>query len=291
MLIVDIPPRFDAVKHFSEDFLKDFINHMDAEVQSGLFYVGEFWENSLDDMTQYLQRLDHKFCLFDAPLVYKFSQVSNTNSGDLRGVFDGTLVQVEPYSAVTLVQNHDTQPGQSLSGGTGIADFFKPLAYALILLRDGGYPCVFYGDLYGIYGDSSNPAYPPSCSGALPGLILARKLYAYGVQDDYFDYPTCVGWVRHGTWDRPAGCAVVISNAGAGTKRMAVGIEHKGELWTDVLGWSQGEIQIGDDGFAEFRCGTCSVSVWVNKNAAGRDQFGKLSVFFFPEFLVMLSTF
>lgn len=251
---------------------------MDTDAGTNLFYVGEFWENSLGDMTDYLQRLDHKFCLFDAPLVYKFSQISNTSSGDLRGIFDGTLVQVEPTNAVTLVQNHDTQPGQSLQGGAGITDFFKPLAYALILLRENGYPCVFYGDLYGIYGDNDNPAYPPSCSGALPGLILARKLYGYGPDQDYFDFPTCVGWVRPGTWDRPFGCAVVMSNAGDGYKRMAVGIEHRGEIWTDVLGWSQDEIKIGDDGYAEFKCGTCSVSVWVNKDAPGRDQFGKLLV-------------
>jgi Predicted membrane protein len=31
-----------------------------------------------------------------------------------------------------------------------VAGWFKPLAYAVILLRKDGLPCVFYGDLFGI---------------------------------------------------------------------------------------------------------------------------------------------
>lgn len=60
--------------------------------------------------------------------------------------------------------NHDTQPYQALEAP--IEPFFKPLAYALILLRYDGYPCLFYGDLYGIKGEHP---FPPSCGGALPG--------------------------------------------------------------------------------------------------------------------------
>lgn len=33
--------RFDAVKHFSEDFLRDFIQHLDQTVGEGWFLVGE----------------------------------------------------------------------------------------------------------------------------------------------------------------------------------------------------------------------------------------------------------
>lgn len=65
-------------------------------------------------------------------------------------------------------------------------------------------------------------------------MILARKLYAYR-EDSYFDFPTCVGGVRRGTHDRKDGCAVVLSNAGPGEKRMFVGEEHKGETRTDVV--------------------------------------------------------
>jgi alpha-amylase len=169
------------------------------------------------------------------------------------------------------VTNHDTQPGQALE--IPIEGFFKPLAYALILLRGEGYPCVFHGDLYGTQGPESGE--PAACGGQLGDIVLARKQYAYGQQDDYFDYPTCIGWVRKGTWDRPNGLACVISNADAGQKRMHVGDVHKGEKWTDVLGWSQGEVLIDDEGFGDFDCPAVSISIWVNKNAEGRDNFGK----------------
>lgn len=73
---------------------------------------------------------------------------------------------------------------------------------------------------------------------------------------------------------------------------------HAGEIWTDVLGWSQGEITIGDDvslylpsqynfnfntdtkicqfqGWTDFRCPARSVSVWAKKDARGREEFVK----------------
>jgi alpha-amylase len=214
-------------------------------------------------------------CLFDAPLVYRFSSISQGNRVDLRQVFDGTLVQVEPYNAVTLVANHDTQPSQALQAN--IAGWFFPLAYALILLRADGYPCLFYGDVYGIKGGVQSNWLPPAAGGKIPDITLARKLYAYGEQNDYFDDPNLIGWIRKGTWDRRDGCAVLLSNADMGHKRMFVGELHHGEKWTDVLGWEQSEVIIGNDGWGNFPVGSCSVSIFVNSKAQGRDRFGKFN--------------
>jgi alpha-amylase len=58
---------------------------------------------------------------------------------------------------------------------------------------------------------------------------------------------------------------------------MEVGAEHKGEVWSDVLGWHQQDVTIGEDGWAEFRCSARSVSVWTKKDARGRDEFGQKS--------------
>jgi len=95
--------RFDAVKHFSEDFLRKFITNLDEDFGPGWFFVGEFWKDSLSDMHQYLQRMGKKFSLFDAPLVYNFSQLSKTEGGDLRTVFNDTLVQSMPVNAVVMI--------------------------------------------------------------------------------------------------------------------------------------------------------------------------------------------
>lgn len=63
-----------------------------------------------------------------------------------------TLVGDDPDNVMTFVDNHDSQIGQSLE--SWVTDWFKPLAYALILLRKDGYPCLFYGDYYGCGGEN-----------------------------------------------------------------------------------------------------------------------------------------
>ena len=70
-------------------------------------------------------------------------------------ILDNTLVKEMPQLAVTFVDNHDTEPGQALF--SWIQEWFKPLAYSLILLRKDGLPCVFYGDFYGIPSQNIKP--------------------------------------------------------------------------------------------------------------------------------------
>ncbi|KAL9601499.1 MAG: hypothetical protein Q9219_002451 [cf. Caloplaca sp. 3 TL-2023] len=91
--------RFDAIKHFSEEFLESFVEHLDTRVGPGWFLVGEFWKDSREAMTTYIRNMKHKFSLFDVPLVYNFSELSNTVDADLTKVFADTLVQSEPVNA------------------------------------------------------------------------------------------------------------------------------------------------------------------------------------------------
>ncbi|KZP22109.1 glycoside hydrolase family 13 protein [Athelia psychrophila] len=271
--------RFDAVKHIDSGFIRDFVKHVrEKSGKDSLFVVGEFWKDSLDALNTYLDTFGSQFSLFDTPLHYNFKAAADAGRDyDIRQIWDGSLLQVRPTDAVTVVDNHDTQPGQSLE--SWITGPFKPIAYALILLRADGYPCVFIGDLYGLGGE--HPAEPVA---QLADLIRARKQFAYGEQRDYWDHVQCAGWVRVG--DKAGengqgavrghdGCAVVLSIGDAGAKRMEVGREHAGEVWTDVLGWHQGEVTIGEDGWAEFGCEGASVSVWVKRDARDRKGFSK----------------
>ncbi len=62
-------------------------------------------------------------------------------------IFENTLTAVQPECAVTFGQSRYT-------AGTGAAVLcaapgLPPHAYAMILLRQAGTPCVFYGDYYG----------------------------------------------------------------------------------------------------------------------------------------------
>jgi len=107
---------------------------------------------------------------------------------------------------VTLVANHDTQPLQSLEAP--VEPWFKPLAYALILLREQGVPCVFHPDLYGATypdkgGDGEDHQIDMPAMTCLPRFVEARKRFAYGPQTDIFDEPTCIAFICHGTAEAP----------------------------------------------------------------------------------------
>lgn len=257
-------------------FIRDFVKHVrEKSGKDSLFAVGEFWKDSLDSLNTYLDTFGNQFSLFDTPLHYNFKAAAEAGREyDLRQIWDGALVQTRPLDAVTVVDNHDTQPYQSLESWIGGP--FKPIAYSLILLRVDGYPCVFIGDLYGLQGE-----HPFEPMAQLPDFIRARKEFGYGESRDYWDHAQCVGWVRTGDKDVHGeelghdGCAVVISIGDEGVKRMEVGAEHKGEVWTDVLGWHQGEVMIEEDGWGEFKCSGASVSIWVKKDAKDRKGFSK----------------
>src|SRR5262245_15438410 len=156
----------------------------------------------------------------------------------------------------TFIRIHDTQKGQAMD--TPIDQSFMPHAYSLLLLREDGRPCVFFGDLYGITGPHPEA---PTCWGKLPGIILARKLFAYGRQTDYFERNELIGWTRQGNSSHPDGLAVVMSwsededpqNISPSLK-MKVGKQHSGEVWTDVLGFEWSAVAIDEEGWGRFPC-------------------------------------
>ena len=116
---------------------------------------------------------------------------------------------------------------------------------------------------------------------ALPKMILTRQKYAYGPQIDYFDEPNCIGFTRlgHRTQASGAGLAVIMNNNWeAKGKKMNVGKIHAGELWTDVLRWSWGEVVIDENGDGVFGVGPRSVSVWASKTALGRKHLDELAL-------------
>ncbi|BEI84455.1 hypothetical protein CcaverHIS002_0410590 [Cutaneotrichosporon cavernicola] len=263
--------RFDAVKHISRDFIGQFVKHIRREGggHPSAFCVGEFWKDSAEALGEYLDGLGTQFSVFDTPLQGNFKEAGDGKEHyDLRKIFDGSLVQARPVDAVTLVDNHDTQVGQALQNW--VPAWFKPLAYSLILLRPDGYPCVFFGDMYGCEGENPQPAVAQ-----LGDIIRARKLFAYGDLVDHWDHPNCVAWLRKGD-DHHDGCVTVICNGtDEGAKRVEVGKEHAGEKWTDLLGWHSAEVTIGDDGWAEFFSPTQSISIWTKSDARGRNEFKK----------------
>src|SRR5690625_99027 len=139
--------RLDAVKHIPTSFFKRWLSRLRKKTGKELFAVGEF-AGPLAILLKYLKSTKRCMSLFDFPLHWKlFLAAQEGKDFDLRTLFDDTLVARDPDHSVTFLDNHDTQPLRE--NESFVEEWFRPLAYALILLREGGYPCVFCPDLYG----------------------------------------------------------------------------------------------------------------------------------------------
>lgn len=256
--------RLDAVKHIKSTFYSDWLNTVRRSTGKEMFTVGEYWSSDINALKNYLYETGYTMSLFDVPLHYNFKSAADSNGYyDLRYLFSNTLVSDNPVKAVTFVDNHDTQPGQSLQSSVG--EWFKMSAYTAILTREGGYPCVFYGDYYGISGSG---IYLKAFKNEIDKVMYARKNCAYGTQHDYLDDPDTIGWTREGLGQvANSGLAALISdyNTGTTTKRMYVGTSHKGEVWYDVTGNISDKVTISNDGYGVFKVKNKSYSVWINK--------------------------
>lgn len=254
--------RIDAVKHIRSSFYKDWLKDLSESSGKDLFVVGEYWNRELETLINYINQTDNLMSLFDVPLHYNLFDASTKGSEyDLRTIFDNTLVKQNPEKAVTFVDNHDTQPTQALE--SWITDWFKPLAYSLILLRTSGIPCVFYGDYYGIPNNNIE-----SKQHYLNTFMKVRKYLAYGQQKDYFDDPNIIGWTLSGLVKYPnSGLAVIMSNKDAGTKVMNIGKNLAKQVLYDCTGNIQESIIIDENGNGEFKVNPNSVSVWIKKDS------------------------
>ncbi len=255
--------RMDAVKHISRDFVANFLRSVRSNFQREIYAVGECWKNDDGELDYFLDATGEQMDLFDVPLHFNLHEASQKGADfDLRTLFQGALVQTHPTLAVTFVDNHDSQAGQSLE--SPVADWFKPTAYAVILLQKEGYPCIFYGDYYGTRGEESIHR------GVIDTLLKVRRERAYGEQWDYFDDPHVVGFVRSGDAQHAnSGLVLLISNQGDGEKVMNVGRPHAGERWMEVTGcYPDEQVTIDPEGNATFRVPAGKVAVWHNVDAS-----------------------
>jgi len=261
--------RLDAIKHMPPEFYNEWLDHLRSTLKKELFTVGEYWSPyNLQSLLDYIEATGGRISLFDACLQGKLSQASKQGSDfNLSTIFEDTLVNVRPELAVTLVENHDTQPLQSLE--QTVEPWFRAHAYALIMLREAGFPCIFYSDIYGsTYTDLGKDGHDHEVTmEAMPQmetLLHVRKHLAYGFQRDYLDHPNCIGWTRAGDEENEnSGIAVVLSNGDAGNKKMEIGAHFAGKKFKDILGHCDKEVTIEESGWAEFFCEAGSVSVWV----------------------------
>ncbi len=258
--------RLDAIKHISAWYFPLWIDALEKFAQKDLVIIGEYWQNNLSALHWYLDSVGGRMSVFDIPLHYNFHAASRAGGNyDMRRILNGTLMQQRPFNAVTFVENHDSQPLRALE--SPVESWFKPLAYALILLRQEGYPCIFYADYYGAsyedYGKDGNqyPIYLTSHRWLIDKFLQVRRDYLYGPQYNYFDHWNCIGWTCLGNAAHPKAMVVIMSDGPAGWKWMEVGKPHA--EFRDMTEHITESVYANEYGWAELRCQGGSVSVWV----------------------------
>ncbi|KAF7316825.1 Glycoside hydrolase family 13 protein [Mycena chlorophos] len=264
--------RLDAIKHIDYRFVLEFLRHARTTLQwPGIFAVSEYWSSDLDAVLPYIKTWRGATTFFDVPLHSNFHNASKQGARfDLRRILDKTIVQSFPndaYGTITFFGDvlhlkcfYHKVVGQSLESWVGAE--FKLHAYAIILLRAGGHPCVFYGDLY-----PNAECGDPGVEKGLPPLIEARKRFAYGPCKDYFLERNCIGFVRLGDSKHP-GCVVVLSNGKPGKShllRMFVGKESANATYRAFLPGSDARITIDSRGWGSFPSSDNGVQVWVRE--------------------------
>ncbi|MDJ0737115.1 MAG: alpha-amylase [Nostocaceae cyanobacterium] len=260
--------RLDAIKHIPSWFFPQWLDELEKHVGQDLFVAGEYWRNDVNTLQWYVDAVSGKMSVFDVPLHYNFHYASKSAGNyDMRCILDGTMMQQLPTHAVTFVENHDSQPLQALE--SPVEPWFKPLAYAIIMLRAEGYPCVFYADYYGAeYEDNGRDGNRynivlPSHRWIIDKLLYARQNFAYGPQYDYFDNWNIIGWTRLGDEQHPQAMAVIMSDGVGGSKWMEVGKPNA--KFYDLTEHITEPVYTNERGWGEFRCNGGSVSVWVQQ--------------------------
>ena len=253
--------RLDAVKHISYEFITIWLAAMRRHAGEDFFTVAEYWSGEPSHLLPYLDQVNDACSLFDVPLHYAFHNASSSDGEyDMRHLYQGSLLTNRPEHAVTFVENHDTQPGQSLE--SPVLPWFKKQAYAMILFQEKGIPCVFYGDIFGIPYSGLGPVMD------LEHMCMVRYRCAYGKQTDYMDHENVVGYTRSGSpANKYSGMAVLVTNGCGGVKDMYVNVRFKGEKFINMLDPDSEPVYLDAHGTGHFYVKDGSAAVWIRESA------------------------
>lgn len=245
--------RIDAAKHMAADFLKSLHESAAEHVGRDLFAVAEYATADVSSIDGFLDQTEGKMHAFDFPLQDAFRAAGQAGHDfDLRKLADAGLVACRPELSVTFVDNHDTDPAQG--GGRWVDDAFKVSAYAFILLRKGGMPCVYAGDFDG--GEDLTEFGEP-----IGRLMALRRRYNFGDQQDHFDQPERIAWVRTGDEQHPGAMVVVLGHAAGGALELAT--TRSQTQFVRAFGGDEARVTTDDQGVATFPVSSDGVEVWV----------------------------
>lgn len=248
-------------------FWVEWLKAIQSQSADSLFVMGDDWTD-IETLHRYMNATFGKLSILDTPLHSNFYRASRSGGYyDMSKILNDTLMQQQPALAVTFVENHTSQPLGLLE--SVVESWFKPLAYAIILLRQEGYPCIFYPDYYGGHyfalgkDGKEHEIWLDSHRWLLDKFLYARQEFAYGTQYDYFDHPSVIGWTRLGNVAHPKTMAVIMSGGWGGSKWMEVGKPNA--AFYDLTEHIAVPVYTNEHGWGEFPCKGGSVSVWLEE--------------------------
>ncbi|NML64530.1 alpha-amylase [Hymenobacter sp. RP-2-7] len=240
--------RIDAAKHMYTPFLNNWLD----KVKGTRFAVSEVWFNSVSELNDYASATGGRTSLFDVPLHYLFKAMSDGNgSWDMRGLEFAGFTEANGPLSVSFVDNHDTDtPGGLNSPVVNL----KLLAYAYILTREKGYPCVFYKDYY-TYGLGPQ----------IKTLNLLRQAHAYGAGYEYTNQDDADVYAYSRAGDASHTGLLTMLNDGGSNATKTLTTPFKNATLTDLTGNTSGTVTTDANGTGTFAVNSRSYAVWVPK--------------------------
>ncbi len=244
--------RLDATKHIQTSFVNEWL---DAVKTNGRFAVSEAWFRNLGDLQNYAAATGGRTSLFDVPLHYTFQDMSNGNGAwDMRGLQFAGFTEANGALSVSFVENHDTdQTGGALYSPVSN---LKMLAYAYILTREKGYPCVFYKDYY-TYGLGTQ----------IKKLTQIRQANAYGTGFEYTNNNDADVYAYSRNGDASHLGLMQLLNDGGGAASKGITSPFKNATLTDATGNTSGTVTTDGNGYGVFRVNARSYAIWVPQGA------------------------
>ena len=247
--------RMDAIKHVHTPYIKDWIAEVQSETEKDVFYVGEVWFENDKQLGDYLAKINNDdLNIFDFSLRTAFENMSKAEF-DIRKLKKIGLVNSQyGDKAVTFVDNHDTSRGKL---SKGVASY-KYQAYAYILLREKGRPCIFWKDYY-----------QQKMKEGLDKLLVARKHFAYGPGYEVNNNDKDVySYVRAGR-DKVQGDGLVMMISDGYSQEIAtkkINSRQPNTRFYDLTGNVKGFVKTNENGIGHFKVHQAEEngwSVWV----------------------------
>lgn len=241
--------RLDATKHMLTSFVNSWLDNVKGT--SGRFAVSEAWFRNLSDLNNYASSTGGRTSLFDVPLHYTFASMSNGNGAwDMRGLQFAGFTEANGPLSVSFVDNHDTdQTGGALY--SPVANL-KMLAYAYILTREKGYPCVFYKDYYN-YGLGSQ----------IKTLIGIRQAHGFGTGYEYTSADDVDVYAYSRAGDASHTGLLELLNDGSAAASKTITTPFKNATLTDLTGNTTGTVTTDSNGLGTFTVNARSYATWV----------------------------